>query len=403
MLQDRYAENSAASSKAAGPPAGQRLDSVDLLRGAVMVIMALDHVRGYFSNARFDPVDLSQTTAALFLTRWVTHFCAPVFVFLAGTGAYLSLLRGKTKPQLAWFLLTRGLWLMLLEATVVRFGMSFDLKYEGIGLAVIWAIGCSMVVLAGLVFLPTSLVAALGLVVIAGHNALDHLRAADLGALGPLWAIVHSGEPVPVWGTVKVYPAYPIGPWIGVMAVGYALGAVLRLDRPLRRKLLVAIGVTLIVAFVALRATNAYGDPKPWSQQQTGLFTLFAFINCHKYPPSLLFLLMTLGPAIAALGLLDQEPRPRSDPLARCFITFGRVPLFYYVVHFYLIHGLARVVGYLRYGSAAASLTRVPDDWGYDLPVVYAIWLALVLLLYPICAWYAGVKRRHPGGWLSYL
>jgi uncharacterized membrane protein len=376
-----------------------RLDAVDLLRGLVMVIMALDHTRGYFTSPQLDPTNLAMTNAALFFTRWATHFCAPVFIFLAGTGAYLSAARGKTRTGLAWFLVSRGLWIVFLEMTIVRFWWSFNYDYHFWNGGVLWAIGWSMVVLGGLVFLPTWTVTAFGIVLIAVHNCFDELHARDLGPFAGLWAVLHSGEPVEFLPGITFKPQYPLVPWIGVMAAGYGLGALFHYQRSQRRAWLLGLGVALTLAFVILRATNRYGDPHPWTRQPTGLFTVLAFLNCHKYPPSLLFLLMTLGPALAALAWFDGE----LGPLGRWFVTFGRVPMFFYLLHLPLIHGLAVGMAVARYGPAILAAQQIPEDYGYGLPVVYLIWLGVVLFLFPFCRWFAGVKQRRREVWLSYL
>jgi uncharacterized membrane protein len=399
------AKSELGSVKVVMPSAGStRLDSVDLLRGLVMVIMALDHVRDYFSSDRFDITDPKYTTAALFLTRWITQFCAPVFVFLAGTGAYLSGARGKDKVELSWFLLTRGLWLVVLELTLVRFGWSFNLDYHDMGGAVIWAIGWSMVVLGYLVFLPTPVVTALGILMIVTHNLFDGIPAERFGSFGWLWAILHSGEMLEPLPGVHFAPAYPLVPWIGVMAAGYGFGTLLLQERAARRRALIDLGLVLTVAFVGLRALNVYGDPRPWSAEPPW-FVVFSILNCWKYPPSLLYLLMTLGPAILALAWFDRQP----GPLGRLLVTFGRVPLFYYLIHIPMIHALQVGIDLYRYGEAPYlnqpfyANVKVPSDYGFSLGWVYVIWLGIVVALYPVCKWYAGVKRRHPEGVLSYL
>jgi uncharacterized membrane protein len=388
-----------------------RVEAVDLLRGVVMVIMALDHARDFLSDARFDPLDLSRTTGALFLTRWVSHFCAPVFVFLAGTGAFLSAARGKGRPQLAWFLLTRGLWLVALEFTLVHLGWFFNLEYRLLLGQVIWAIGCSMVALAGLVFLPTWAVAAFGVALIASHNLFDGVRADSLGRFRWLWVASCSGSftvgPLEPWPGVYFFVAYLLLPWLGVMAAGYGFGGLWLLDRGPRRRWLLGLGAGLALLFVAFRAVNRYGDPSPWSAQPSGLFTVFSFINTSKYPPSLLFLLMTLGPAILALALLD---RP-SGPLGQVFVTFGRVPLFYYLLHLPVIHLVALGLASARYGEvgfmfqnvAFAGPGQLPAGYGYGLTVVYLVWFCVVVALYPACRWFSGLKSRQRTAWLSYL
>jgi uncharacterized membrane protein len=416
-------------------PTRDRLDSIDLLRGVIMVVMALDHVRDYFSAvADIDPVNLTKTNPALFLTRLVTHFCAPTFLFLAGTGAFLYGSRGRTRPQLAWFLLSRGLWLAFLEITLVRLAWSFNLDYHSdFGAGVLWAIGWSMVAMSALVFLPTSAVATIGVGIVAFHNLLDTTTAEQLYVPKWLWVVLHSPggfdvSPAFQIGSVEVPSlsfgtAYCILPWLGVMAAGYGLGAMFLLERSVRRPQLIALGLALTVLFVVIRFGNAYGDPKPtgppdqpapatgtvagpWAQQDTWWSTAFSFVNCQKYPPSLLYVLMTLGPAITALGLFD---RP-AGVVGRFFVTFGRVPLFYYLLHIPLIHGLMVLGDYLRFGASPfankgpwPSHTDYAPGYGYDLPVVYLVWIGVILLLYPVCRWYGALKARHRDGILSYL
>jgi len=384
----------------------QRLDSVDLLRGVVMVVMALDHVRDFFTRSAhlFDPADLARTTAPLFFTRWVTHFCAPTFVFLAGASAFLYGSRpGRSRPELARFLLSRGLWLVVIELTVVRLAWQFNLDYRFFALQVIWAIGWSMVALAALVWLPIRLVGVFGLLMIATHNLLDGFGASPLRA-GPgefadaslgdwIWSILHVQNP-PVM--------YPLVPWIGVMAAGYAFAPVLRHEPAKRRRELLLVGAALVAGFILLRALNLYGDSQPWSVQRSGLFTVLSFLNTTKYPPSLLYLLMTLGPALLSLVLFE---RVRGS-VAQFFTVYGRVPFLFYVAHLYLIHALVLVVAGLRGDDVQAYLTLwrfMPDSWGYGLGVTYLIWVFVVISLYPLCRWFAGVKARRREAWLSYL
>jgi len=391
-----------------------RLYSVDLLRGIVMVVMALDHVREFFhvSATTYDPLDLTKTNTLLFFTRWVTHFCAPTFVFLAGTGAFLSTSRGKTKPELARFLVTRGLWLILLEMTLVRFGWFFNFDYSFMFMQVIWAIGCSMIVLAGLIFLPVRAIAAVGLLLIFAHDAFDSVRAESLGPTRWLWVVLHETNVVVPRPGMLVLMAYPLVPWVGVMAAGYAFGRLLLFERERRRRVLLRLGAASVGLCVVLRAANVYGDPRPWAAQASGWFTFLSFINTSKYPPSLLFLLMTLGPAILALALFDRAPGREPGLLARPFVVFGRVPLFYYLLHVPLIHLVALAFAYAGGGPVGwlfrnwivptTPPTR-PAEWGYGLPVVYAVWTAVVVALYPLCRWFAGVKARRRDAWLGYL
>jgi uncharacterized membrane protein len=381
-----------------------RLDSVDLLRGLVIVIMALDHARDFFTAVRFEATDLTQTTAALFLTRWITHFCAPVFVFLAGTSAFLYQARGRSRGEVSRFLLTRGLWLVLLEWTLVRWAWMFNFNYttEVLFVQVIWVIGVSMIVLAGLIHLPLGAVAAIGIGMIAGHNLLDGVSPESLGRWAPLWILLHAQAPIPLRGDQVLFVIYPLVPWIGVMAAGYAFGSLLLWPADERRRLLLRLGCGLTLGFLVLRAANVYGDPAPWSPQASAGRTVLSFLNTTKYPPSLLFLLMTLGPAIALLPLLERL----RGPLARAVRVDGRVPLFFYVLHLALIHALAIGVAALA-GFDPRRFRHVwmflPPDWGYGLPVVYLVWAAVVLALYPACRWFAGVKARRREAWLSYL
>ena len=381
-----------------------RFESIDLLRGLVMVVMALDHVLDYFSSTRFDPFDLSQTTPGLALTRWATHICAPVFVFLAGTSAFLSFTKGKPKRALARFLLARGVWLIFLELTVIRFAWMFNNDYAMSFGQVIWAIGWSMVALAALIYLPVVAVAAVGVIIILGHNLLDAVTSAEAGSLGWLWSILHTGDAV-AWAPGYVfYPGYPLLPWIGVMAAGFGFGKVMQLEEAKRRQILWWLGGSLTAGFFLLRVTNLYGDPVPWTSGRDWVITLLSFINVQKYPPSLLFLLVTLGPALGLLALFERW-RGR---LAGVFVTYGRVPLFYYVIHLYLIHLVAVLAAWLSGADWHMMFgSDFPGEWaepyGFGLPVIYGIWTAIVVGLYPLCRWFAGVKRRHPGGYLSYL
>ena len=375
-------------------PRAARLVGIDLVRGVAMVVMALDHVRDFFSHVRFDPTDLALTSPSIFMTRWVTHFCAPLFVLLAGTSAWLH---GRRVPraELARFLLVRGLWLVVLELTVVRFGWTFNVDYAFSFAQVIWAIGWSMVALAGLVWLPVPVVAAFAIVMIAGHNLLDGLGGDRFG----LWAVFHNGGMVQPLAGHALFVVYPLGPWIGVMALGWVLGAWVE-----QRSRLVALGLAMTAAFVALRLWNGYGDPHPWHPDPRPAFSALSFLNTTKYPPSLLFLLMTLGPGLVFLGFAERVPAA----LARPLVVFGRVPLFYYVLHLPLIHALAVAVTWwsgrpLAPLFASVSIFAAPPDYGYRLAVVYAAWVVVVLTLFPACRWFADVKRRRRDPWLSYL
>jgi uncharacterized membrane protein len=397
-----------------------RINSLDLLRGIVMVVMMLDHTRDFVHNAalQFDPTDLSRTNVALFLTRWITHYCAPVFVFLAGTGAYLQLARGKSKSEVSRFLVTRGIWLIVLELTLVRLGMWFSVDGRMFGfLQVIWVIGVSMIVLGALIYLPVKVVGGFGLAMIALHNLLDKFRVdgwrgpgtAVPSFPGKLWIVLHQAfEPFPIvsFPSPVVIVIYPLVPWVGVMAAGYAFGTLYQLDAERRRRMLLAIGATATALFIILRAINIYGDPAPWSTQKNLVFTVLSFVNTTKYPPSLLFLLMTLGPAILALAFFESRG---GGWLREFFVTFGRVPLFFYLLQWYTAHLIAVLLN-VAFGKSVLWLFQTPIDWvgtrpdsGFNLGVVYLSWIAGVLLLYPLCKWFAGVKQRRRDWWLSYL
>jgi uncharacterized membrane protein len=384
-----------------GRPA--RLTAIDTLRGMVMILMALDHVRDFFGLPGISPTNLAQTTVPLFLTRWVTHICAPTFFLLTGTGAFLAL-RSKSVAGLSRFLLTRGVWLIVLELTFIRcLGYQFNFDYHVTLLVVIWALGWAMVVLSALVWLPVAAVLAFGVALIAGHNLLDGVRSTN-----PLWVILHSQGFVVNRPGFVVFVAYPLIPWIGVTAVGYALGSVYRWDAQRRQATLLKIGLALTAGFLVLRLINMYGDPAPWTHQATPALTVVSFLNVTKYPPSLLFLLMTLGPALVLLRALNRG----TPPLLRPALVFGRVPLFYFVLHLTLIHLLAVILCYVQNGAVhwmfespnlGAYPFTPPPGWGVSLPVTYLIWVVVVVLLYPVCAWFARVRQRSGAWWLSYL
>ena len=381
------------------PAEHRRLDHVDLLRGLVMVIMVLDHVRDYFTEVRFDPTDMTRTNLALFATRWITHFCAPVFVFLAGASAWIAGSR-RTRGQLARFLLTRGLWLILVEVTVISLGWYFTTRWNmGARAQVIWVIGASMVVLAGLIHLPRPAVAAFGFALVLGHNLLDGVSPVALGAFAPLWHLLHVPGPL---GSMPVFVTYPLVPWAGVMALGYAAGpAVFSQEAGAARRIAWA-GALIVLGFVVLRTLNGYGDPNPRLDEGSPALLAMSFLNLTKYPPSLLYVLMTLGPALVALALLRRAKGPVADVL----VTFGRVPFLFYVMHLYLVHALAVAAGVAQGfpGSAIRTLYRfLPEGYGFGLPVVYLVWLFVVAALYPVCRRYAALKGRSRAWWLSYL
>ena len=399
----------------------QRINSVDFLRGVVMMIMLLDHTREYVHAGALqsDPTNLETTTVALFFTRWITHFCAPIFVFLAGTSIYLQKHNGKSNAELSRFLWTRGLWLIFLEFTVVRFLIVFNLDYSFFGMAqVIWVIGVSMIAMAALIYAPVTVVGGVGVAMIFLHNLFDGIQVppnvAFAGQPPPdlmqsLWIILHQPGVLPiVGGASKIFFAYPLIPWIGVMMTGYALGVVYGWDTPVRRKWLLVLGTIATILFVVIRVINVYGDPVPWSQQSSTLFTLLSFLNTTKYPPSLLFLLMTLGPALIVLSLTDAIDG--KAVWQRVAIVFGRVPMFFYLLQWLVAHSMGVMLNYLA-GVDVSYLFKnllemgqtAPPGHGFPLWVVYAAWIAGLIILYPLCKWYGDLKQRNKHWPLSYL
>lgn len=393
------------------PPS--RLASLDAWRGLIMVIMALDHARDFVHGGAMtaSPDNLATTTPVLFFTRWVTHICAPVFMFAAGAGAFMKLHRGATKAQLSWFLVTRGLWLVLLELTVMRLAMNFSvsLVYPML-LLVLWALGWSMVMMAALIHLPRPALVTVSATLMLGHNAFDGVRAATLGSWAPLWNVLHE-QGVFIAGSVPVVTAYPLLPWVGVMAAGCCFGPVLLMEPAARRRVIVRSGLALIAGFIVLRAFNWYGDPSHWAPQASGAMSVVSFFRATKYPPSLIFLLMTMGPALLLLAWIDARSWTARHPL----VVIGRVPLFYYVVHFWLLHVVASLLALVRHGSASLAwlfmplpsmggpAQAFPPGFGYSLWATYLAWFAVVVLMYPLCRWFAGVKVRRTDWWLGYL
>ncbi|HYZ32237.1 MAG TPA: heparan-alpha-glucosaminide N-acetyltransferase domain-containing protein [Crenalkalicoccus sp.] len=390
----------AAPALARASAARPRIDSIDLLRGVVMVLMALDHTRDFFGAGGSDLRDVSDP--ALFLTRWVTHFCAPIFILLAGLSAYLYGARGRGVGEVSRFLVTRGLWLILLEFTVVRLGWTFDLGPGFFVAQVIWAIGASMVVLAGLVHLPMRAIGAVALVMIGGHNLLDGVSAESFGAAGWIWNLLHQPKLFQPGLKTSVLVLYPLLPWVGVMAAGYALGPLFRLDSATRVRRLALVGALATAGFAVIRLTNVYGDPAPWAHQASALATVLSFVDCEKYPPSLLYLLMTVGPGLLLLAAFEKA-RGR---LADWILVFGRVPLFYYVAHIFVIHALAVLSAWAARSGMAwffGGLPEKPADYGLGLPGVYAVAALVVVALWPLCRRFAALKQRRTGWWWSYL
>lgn len=390
--------------------ATKRVQAIDLLRGLVMIVMALDHTRDYFHNGAFvySPEDLTQTNTVLFFTRWITHFCAPVFVFLAGLSAFLyEAKRGKN--ALAFFLFSRGLWLVLVELFILSLFRTFNPSFPFFNLQVIWAIGVSMMVLSVLVFLRRRLLLFIGLLFIAAHNLLDGVHVPGNGVLSFLWALLHETGYF-TFGRSVVHVHYPLLPWIGIMATGYCLGYLYAAgyDPRKRRQTLLATGWIASGVFLLLRWGNGYGEAVRWSVQKDDVLTVVSFFNVSKYPPSLLYILMTLGPAVLLLTRME-KPLP---PFAEKVAVFGRVPMFYYLLHILFIHLLA-VIGAMLQGhppsvmvlSTMVNRTAALKGYGFSLVVVYAVWIGLIFLLYPLCRWFDRYKRSRQATqwWLSYL
>ncbi len=391
-----------------------RIASLDLIRGAVMVLMALDHVRVYSGLPAGGP------TPGIFFTRWVTNFCAPAFIFFAGTSAFLY---GRKRPGLSRFLVIRGAWLVFLELTVIRIGWTFNLDFSQYLLAgVIWAIGWCMILLAGLVKLPVRMVGVIGLLIVAGHNLIDPsfweaATAAREGGLAWLWTILYFGfwtGPIPLGaGGPEFHVLYSIVPWVGVMAAGYAFGAIMVMEPSRRNRHCLQIGLSAAALFLVLRGWNLYGDPFAWTQAvhpsngRPPMPALLAFLNTNKYPASLLFLLMTLGPTIALIPLLERA----RGPVAGWLTTFGRVPMFFYLLHIPLIHALAVLVAVVRSPADIAWLftnhpmanPEAPAGYAWSLGLLYLWWGVAVGLLYRPCRWFADLKARSRAAWLSYL
>lgn len=393
------------------PVKGKRIESIDLLRGIVIIIMALDHVRDYFHADYFyyDPTDMTKTNAAVFFTRWITHFCAPVFVFLAGTSAFLVGER-KTKNELAGFLLKRGLWLLLLETVVINFAWSFNPSYPFFRLQVIGTLGVCMMIMSALIYLPSKIILVMGLLILFGHNLLDNIQVTGNSLKDFLWALLHQRKRFS-FGRKLIVTGYPVLPWLGIMALGFCFGTLYKkgMDEVIRRKYLQIIGSVATGVFFVIRATNFYGDMAPWSSQKSFILTICSFLNVTKYPPSLLYALMTLGPALIVLAMLEK-------PLnwwGEIIIPVGRVPLFFYILHLFLLHGLAVVAVVLsgRPWTDMISITNINakdspwlQGYGFSLAGTYLVWIVVVLLLYPLCKWYDQYKTNHKEKWwLSYL
>jgi uncharacterized membrane protein len=394
----------------AKPSGAYRIESIDLLRGLIMIVMALDHVRDYFHSGAFtgDPLDLNTTTPVLYLTRWITHYCAPLFMFLSGLSASLVGER-KGNNYLTRFLITRGLWLIFLELTVVCFAWFFNPTFTTQLVGVIWALGFSMIFLAGFIHLPKWLTLSVGLILVFGHNLMDGIQVNSSTSAAFGWSILHQFNFFNL-GPFNVLVAYPLIPWIGVMALGYCLGSIYKKDRDAqkRKTFLLASGIACILLFAALRYSNAYGDPFKWTEQNSSLYTVLSFIKVTKYPPSLLYLLVTIGSGLIFLALTESS----NNGLTNRIKTIGRVPMFYYLAHLYLIHISALIAAVVSGRSwtdmvnFSTWITAEPklQGYGFSLGITYLVWVTVVVVLYYLCKWYDRYKASHrEKWWLSYL
>ena len=389
-----------------------RIQSIDILRGLVMIIMALDHVRDYTNYGYLfgDPTNMDTTTPALFFTRWITHFCAPVFVFLAGTSAFLYGSKKESKSSLAKFLFTRGLWLIFIELTVVNFAWTFDISLSLHIFQVIWAIGACMVILSALIYLPKKLLLFIGLLILFGHNLLDPITMEGNDPLSILWYFIHQQNFLIFDnGNTLAFVAYPIVPWLGIMILGYCFGYFYQKDfsASLRKKWLLYLGFGSVALFLLLRYLNIYGDLAPWSTQKDNVYTFLSFMNTTKYPPSLLYTLMTLGPSMLFLYGIESV----QNVATKILVSIGRVPFFFYILHLYLIH-LIGVFSLVVLGENWREMILTPERFmggflankGFDLWVTYAVWVLVIVILYPFCDWFMKYKATNKHKWwLSYL
>jgi uncharacterized membrane protein len=370
-----------------------RLRALDVVRGGVMFLMVLDHARDFYNGFGVDPTDMATTTPVLFFTRWVTHFCAPGFVLLAGASAYLYG-RKRTSRERAWFLLSRGLWLIVLEVTIIRFGWIPDPTYRFTMLQVFWAIGASMVLLAPLSMLPPKALAIGGFAMVALHNTLDPIETHSF-----VWAILHQRDAFEPIDGHMIRVSYPLIPWVGVMALGFGLGELYTRPVEERRRWALGLGIAITVFFVVLRATNVYGDPSPWLEQRDATYTLLSFLDCTKYPPSLLYLAMTLGPTLIVLAALEYLRVP--EWILRPLEIYGRVPLFFYVAHIYLLRVPGLAFAYARWGDGIIEHMGSPE---WPLVWSYVAWALALAVLLPLCLFYGRWKeRRARAWWISYV
>ena len=403
-----------AAAEAAGRIAGDRIVSVDFMRGLALILMAIDHLRDFLTNIPVEPEDVAHTWPALFFTRWITHFCAPLFFFLAGTGAYLYRSRSGSVGAVSRFLWTRGIWLVLLEFTIIEYAWTFVFWRMG---GVIWSLGCSMILLGFLVRLPYKVTFAIGAAIVVLHDLFDAVKPAQLGRFDWLWSVLHRKGTVP---HTHFFVLFPLLPLAGVMVLGYVFGKLFEKPVQVRSRITLWIGIASTAAFVVLRAFNAYGNPTAgvarnspgeWHVQSSFVMSVVSFLDTEKYPASLQFLLMTLGPALIVLAIVDRLGTSRVfQILSKPIVVFGSVPLLFYVLHLYLIHFAAILLAYASHQPVAWLwkgtfwMNEVPADYGHGLVTVYTMWIVLLAVLYFPCAWFAEYRRRHKAQWwLSYF
>lgn len=369
-----------------------------------MILMALDHSRCFFSKSQlfFDPLDLAFTTPALFFTRWITNLCAPCFFLLAGSGAYISHARGAPLGRLSFILATRGIWLIILGFTVNKFFWGFSYDVTSFTAGIFWCLGCAMIFLSGMIFLPWPVILSISLLIITLHNCFDSVTPENFGMFSWAWAIIHQKGPIPI-GDFTLFVLYPIVPWIGVMAAGYSLGKVLLQEQQKRKKTLYFCGIFMVLAFIVLRGFNVYGNPGDWTVQKNALFTFMDILDCEKYPASLSYLLITLSPVFFLLAALDRQLGAWSKPL----IQIGAVPFLFYVFHIPVLNLMEKSVSFYFTGAdwlVTAPMQRMaPPDFKWDLPLTYGGCILVLMLLYPLCRMFSRFKAGRKNWWLSYL
>ena len=386
-----------------------RIESIDILRGLIMLIMALDHTRDFFIHSSAgSPTNMATTTPIYFFTRWITHFCAPNFVFLSGISAYLAGTR-RSKNEFTSFLIKRGLWLIVFEVVFLSFALTLNPLYNMIVLQVIWAIGFSMILLALLVRAPLAVIGTIGAIIFFGHDILDLIPLPKTGAGNVLMTLFFTafGSAIPLGRSHVILDLYAVIPWTGVMLLGYVFGSIYKpsFEPQKRKRILLLTGISLILLFFILRYSNLYGDPAPWSVQKTQAVSVLSFLNTSKYPPSLLYLCMTLGPALVALSLIEGV----KNKFTNLLIVYGNVPFFYYILHIYLIRILDIIVFFVmgyktsQISTPGQPFLFQPPTFGFNLAGVYMMWLLVIIILYLPCRWYSKYKKTHSQWWLSYL